>query len=294
MAFFRHHAEGKEVNLSQIIRPGQLAVEFFFHGISVIGMDHREEGAAGVFREVFIVVTFQKVHHHLVGEEDFSFFRSLHHQNAAGEMVRHIGKVEAELGPFVSNRNGAVKLAPAGLSIELGAVKGIVGANTEITVGIALFRIGSAAQGGIKFHFPLPGHEGMGSLGKIIHGSGNGAEVLVGAEKNEFIAAISGDDGFFAEGFPHIPDQRFQGFVAYAVSVHIVHQLEVIDIQSQHHRFLAGMGLHIVRHRLVAAFAVKHAGQRIPAATPLQVTIGLFQRPIFPEKEGNEGGQGKA
>ena len=215
MAFFRHHAEGKEVNLSRIIPPGELAVEFFFHGISVIGMDHREEGAAGVFREVFVVVTFQKVHHHLVGKEDFSFFRGLHHQNATGEMVGHIGKVEAELGPFVSNRNGAVKLAPAGLAIELGAVKGIVGANAEIAVGIALFRIGSAAQGGIKFHFPLPGHEGMGSLGKIIHGSGNGAEVLVGAEKNEFIAAISGDDGFFAEGFPHIPDQRFQGFVAY-------------------------------------------------------------------------------
>ena len=62
MAFFRHHAEGKAINVFRIIPPRELAVELLFHGISVIGMDHREEGAAGVFREILVVVTFQKVH----------------------------------------------------------------------------------------------------------------------------------------------------------------------------------------------------------------------------------------
>lgn len=71
-------------------------------------------------------------------------------------MVCHVGEIEAELGSFVGDGNRAVKLAPAGFAIELGAVKGIVGANAEIAVGVPLFRIGSAAQGGINFTSLFP------------------------------------------------------------------------------------------------------------------------------------------
>ena len=180
-------------------------------------------------------------------------------------------------------RNGAGAQLDHGVAaVGLGLQQGPIGAAEHGFGRVAGLNFGDAEAGGDRTAF----HLGLGGLGERladVFGASRGRGVVtVGREKDELLAAVSGDQ---VAGPAGVLQQRCQGldrFVARLVAVVVVHLLEPVQV-ADHQAARDLLLLVVLDEGVVHAVElgpVGHLGKRVFGRFFVQGLAALFQRSL--------------
>ena len=102
-------------------------------------------------------------------------------------------------------------------------------------------------------------------------------EQLVGATRDvavqhdeHFVAAVAPDDGVLGEVAAHGIGQRAQRGIAHSMAVHVVDDLEIVDVEQRQHVRLVGVICHLLFRRHIDAAAVQQSRERVVLPHVLQ------------------------